>query len=81
MSFMCFILTPINLYTTPLLNSWQQLSPPEICNHTCDIMLYNSLGKISGIFHCNNQNNWLERRVWPPRDVLWMPSCGLKHLT
>jgi len=28
------ILTPINLYTTPLLNSWQQFSPSEICNHT-----------------------------------------------
>jgi len=31
---------------------------------------YHSLCKISGIFHCNNQNNWLKRRVWPPRDVL-----------
>jgi len=27
------------------------------------VMLYNSLGKISGIFHCNNQNKQLERRV------------------
>jgi len=24
---------------------------------------YNNLGKISDNFHCNNQNNWLERRV------------------
>jgi len=23
-------------YTTPLLNSWQQFSPPEIHNHICD---------------------------------------------
>ena len=27
------------------------------------VMLYNSLGEISGIFHCNNQNNQLKRRV------------------
>ena len=33
---MCSILTPINLYTTPLLNFWQQFSPPEICNHIHD---------------------------------------------
>ena len=30
------ISTPINLYTTPLLISWQQFRPPEIHNHTCD---------------------------------------------
>ena len=26
-------------YTTPLLNSWQQFSSPEIHNHTCDSRL------------------------------------------
>jgi len=45
------------------------------------VMPYNSLGKISGILHCNNQNNWLERRVQSLRDVPWMPSHRLKHLT
>jgi len=42
MSFTCSILTPINLYTTPLLNSWQQFSPPEICNHTYNSRLRHS---------------------------------------
>ena len=27
---------------------------------------YKSLGKISDDLHPNNQNNWLERRAWPP---------------
>jgi len=33
-------------------------------------MLYKHLGKISDNLHPNNQNNQLERRTWPPRDVL-----------
>jgi len=33
------------------------------------IMPYNCLGKISDYFHHNNKNNWLERRVWPPKDI------------
>jgi len=45
------------------------------------VTLYNSLGEMSGIFHCNNQNNQLERRVRPPRYVPWMPCCGLEHCT
>ena len=32
-------------------------------------MPYKHLGKISDNLYPNNQNNWLERRVWPPRDV------------
>jgi len=27
------------------------------------------LGEISDIFHYNNQNNQLEKRAWPSRDV------------
>jgi len=30
---------------------------------------YKRLGKISDNLHPNNQNNQLERRAWPPRDV------------
>jgi len=30
---------------------------------------YNNLGNISDIFHSNNQNHWLERRVQPSRSV------------
>jgi len=33
------------------------------------ITLYNNLGNISDIFHSNNQNHWLERRVQSPRSV------------
>jgi len=35
-------------------------------------MPYNSLGKISGVFHYNNQNKWLKRRVDLP-DIF--PGC------
>jgi len=45
------------------------------------VMPYNSLGKISNIFHCNNQDNQLERRVQSPKDVPWIPSHGLEHFT
>jgi len=34
-----------------------------------NVLLYNNLGNISDIFHSNNQNHWLERRVWPSRSV------------
>jgi len=30
---------------------------------------YKRLGKISDILHLNNENNQLERRAWPPKDV------------
>ena len=40
-----------------------------------DVMLYNNLGSISDIFHSNNQNCQLERRV--PQT----PSHGLEPLT
>jgi len=33
------------------------------------VMPYNNLGNISDIFHGNNQDPWLERRVQPPRSV------------
>jgi len=33
------------------------------------VMLDSRLGNKSDIFHHNNENNQLERRVWPPRDV------------
>jgi len=31
---------------------------------------YKRLGKISDILHLNNENNQLEKRAWPPKDVL-----------
>jgi len=31
------------------------------------------LGNKSDIFHHNNKNNQLERRVWPPRDIIRCP--------
>jgi len=34
-----------------------------------DVTLDSRLGNKSDIFHHNNENNQLERRVWPPRDV------------
>ena len=34
-----------------------------------NVMLYKYLNKISGNLYPNNQNNQLERRAWPPRDV------------
>jgi len=34
-----------------------------------NVMLYKCLNKISGNLHPNNQNNWLERRAWPSRDI------------
>jgi len=37
--------------------------------HQGGVMPYNNLGNISGIFHGNNQNNRLERRAQPPRNV------------
>jgi len=33
------------------------------------VMPYKRLGKISNNLHPNNQNNQLERRAQPPRDV------------
>jgi len=33
------------------------------------VIPYKRLGKISDILHLNNENNQLERRAWPPRDV------------
>ena len=33
------------------------------------VMLYKCLGKISDILHLNNENNQLERRARPPKDV------------
>ena len=33
-------------------------------------MLYKSLDKISDNLYPNNQNNWLEKRAWPSREVL-----------
>jgi len=33
------------------------------------VMPYKRLGKISDILHLNNENNQLERRAWPPKDV------------
>ena len=44
------------------------------------VMPYKCLGNKSNIFHHNNENNQLERRVQPPRDVPQIPSRGLKHL-
>jgi len=46
----------------------------EIRNHfmTGDrgtVTPYKRLGKISDILHLNNENNQLERRAWPPKDV------------
>jgi len=37
--------------------------------HDLIVTLYKILGKISDILHLNNENNQLERRVQPPRDV------------
>jgi len=34
------------------------------------VMLDSCLGNKSDIFYYNNENNQLERQVWPPRDVL-----------
>jgi len=34
------------------------------------VMPYNNLGEISGNLYPNNQNNQLEKRAQPPRDVL-----------
>jgi len=33
------------------------------------VMPYKCLGKISDILHLNNENNQLERRAQPPKDV------------
>ena len=46
-------MTPISIYTTS-----------EII-----VMPYKRLGKISDILHLNNENNQLERRAQPPKDV------------
>ena len=35
----------------------------------CTVTPYKCLGKISDNLHPNNQNNQLERRAQPPRDV------------
>jgi len=34
-----------------------------------NVTLYKHLGKISDILHLNNENNQLERRARPPKDV------------
>jgi len=39
-----------------------------VCSRNA-VMLYKRLGKISDILHLNNENNQLERRARPPRDV------------
>ena len=57
------------------------LSWPEPKNVKDVVTPDSYLGKISDYFHHNNENNWLKRRVQPPRDVPQMPSCGLKHTT
>jgi len=45
------------------------LSWPEPKNVKDVVTPDSYLGKISDYFHHNNENNWLKRRVQPPRDV------------
>ena len=45
-----------------------KLKFPNYCLSS-GVMSYKHLGKISDNLHPNNQNNWLERRAQPPRDV------------
>jgi len=41
------------------------------------VMLDSHSGNKSDIFHHNNENNQLERRVQPPRDIIRCPVMDL----
>jgi len=58
--FELFINEPDSYQCFDFLENWTTVTP------------YNSLGEISGIFHCNNQNKQLKRRIDLP-DMF--PGC------
>ena len=48
---------------------WLNIGVEKIDTHEGVVTPYKRLGKISDILHLNNENNQLERRARPPKDV------------
>ena len=53
------------------MQKWMLLRPWKALHITkkTSVTPYKCLNKISSNLYPNNQNNWLENRAWPPRDV------------
>ena len=49
---------------------WLNIRMEKIDMHKGIVMLDSHLGNKSNIFHHNNKNNQLERRVWPTKETI-----------
>ena len=58
----------MTLLPLPSLVAWLTVDTAKL-PRTPVVMPYKRLGKISDILHLNNENNQLEKRARPPKDV------------